>query len=555
MAEAGVYAPLGERPQGGLYGKLVLLTGIRLAVGTALLAATAWPTLGHDPFPLTVEALLFTIVALIYFGSLVGTFLLRTGRHLGWVAHGQIAADVIAGTGLVYLTGGAESIFTILYPLAIVSGAIGLGRRGAALGSAVSCITFCILVWSMQIGIVPPPGSDLERVPLAPGRLAVVMAANLSAFLLVGALASFLAEQLQGARSQLLRSEKRLEALEGIYSAVVRSIASGILTLGEDGRITYLNPAAEHLTGLSDRVARGQPLATLLPELAGSIVRPPERGRPEVRLRAHDGRDRILGYATAPLAGGVGGQVILFQDLTELRQMEEAVRRSDRLAVVGGLAAGLAHEIRNPLASMCGSIEILGASPGLDGQERRLMNVVRSEAERLEALVREFLSFARPTSPSFEPLDGALVVRETVELFRQEVAERGIELVARADAPVWVRADPGQLRQVLWNLLGNAAEATPRGGRVEVTIARQAGEGVLEVSDTGQGIGDEDLDRIFDPFFTTKERGTGLGLAIVHRIVEAHSGHLSVRSRVGRGSTFRVALPVASQPHARSAVV
>src|SRR6267142_1155792 len=316
MAEAaGVYSPFGERPQGGLYGKLVLLTGIRLAVGTALLAATAWPTLGHEPFPRTVEALLFTIVALIYFGSLVGTFLLRTRRHLGWVAHGQIAA--------------------------------------------------------------------------------VVMAANLSAFILVGALSSFLAEQLQGARSQLQRSETRLEALEAIYSAVVRSIASGILTLGEDGRITYLNPAAEHLTGLSDRAARGQPLSTLLPDLAASILRPRERGRPEVHLRAHDGRERILGYATAPLAGGASGQVILFQDLTELRQMEEAVRRADRLAVVGGMAAGLAHEIRNPLASMCGSIEVLGASPGLDGQERRLMNVVRSEAERLETLVREFLSFAR----------------------------------------------------------------------------------------------------------------------------------------------------------------
>ncbi|HYS08092.1 MAG TPA: ATP-binding protein [Myxococcales bacterium] len=557
MAEAaGVYSPFGERPQGGLYGKLVLLTGIRLAVGTALLAATAWPTLGHEPFPRTVEALLFAIVALIYFGSLVATFVLRTGRHLGWVAHGQIAADVIAGTGLVYLTGGAESIFTVLYPLAIVSGAIGLGRRGAALGAAVSCVTFCILVWSMQSGIVPPPASELERVPLAPGRLTVVMAANLSAFLLVGALSSFLAEQVQGARSQLLRSEKRLEALEGIYSAVVRSIASGILTLGEDGRITYLNPAAEHLTGLSDKVARGQPLGTLLPELAASIVRPRERGRPEVRLKAYDGRDRILGYATAPLAGGVGGQVILFQDLTELRQMEEAVRRADRLAVVGGLAAGLAHEIRNPLASMCGSIDILGASPGLDGQERRLMNVVRSEAERLEALVREFLSFARPISPTFEPLDGARAVRETVELFRQQVAERGVELIARADAAVWVRADPGQLRQVLWNLLGNAADATAPGGRVEVTISRQAGEGVLEVTDTGHGIADEDLDRIFDPFFTTKERGTGLGLAIVHRIVEAHSGHLSVSSQVDRGSTFRVALPIAvpSPEHLRAAV-
>jgi len=237
--------------------------------------------------------------------------------------------------------------------------------------------------------------------------------------------------------------------------------------------------------------------------------------------------------------------VILFQDLTDLRQMEEAVRRADRLAVVGGLAAGLAHEIRNPLASMCGSIEVLGASPGLDEQERQLMSVVRSEAERLEALVREFLSFAKPISPAFEALDGSRAMTETVELFRQEVAERGIELVARAGEPVFVRADPGQLRQVLWNLLGNAADATPPGGRVEVRFSRQAGEGILEVADTGHGIADGDLEQIFDPFFTTKERGTGLGLAIVHRIVEAHSGHLSVVSEVGKGTTFRVALPIA----------
>ena len=550
MFEAAVYSPLGDRPEGTLWGKLVLLTGIRLLVGTALLVATAWTTLGHEPFPRTVEALLFTIIGLIYFASLVGTFLLRTRSHLGWVAHGQIAADVIAATGLVYLTGGAESIFTVLYPLAIVSGAIGLGRRGAAIGAAACCVALCVLAWGMQSGMIAPASGDFDRVPLAPGRLAVVMAANLSAFLLVGALASFLAEQLQGVRSELLRSETRLEALEAIYSAVVRSIASGILTMGEDGRVTYLNPAAEHLTGLSDRAARGQPLKSLLPELAASIARPRERGRPEVRLRAHDGQERILGYATAPLAGGVGGMVILFQDLTGLRQMEEAVRRADRLAVVGGLAAGLAHEIRNPLASMCGSIEVLGAAPGLDDQERRLMQVVRSEAERLEGLVREFLSFARPLSPSLEALDGARAVADTVELFRAQVGEKGIELVARADSPVWVSADPGQLRQVLWNLLGNAADATPAGGRVEVRIASQGGRGVLEVSDTGSGIAEEDLQRIFDPFFTTKDRGTGLGLAIVHRIVEAHGGHLSVRSEVGRGSAFRVELPLAAEPRA-----
>jgi two-component system sensor histidine kinase PilS (NtrC family) len=545
MSEAEVYSPLGDRPEGTLWRKLVLLTGIRLLVGTALLVATAWTTLGREPFPRTVEALLFAIIALIYFASLVGTFLLRTRRHLGWVAHGQIAADVVAATGLVYLTGGAESIFTVLFPLAIISGAIGLGRRGAALGAAASCVALCMLAWGMQSGILANAG-DVGRPPLPTERLAVVMAANLSVFLLVGALSSFLAEQLQGARTQLLKSETRLEALEEIYSAVVKSIASGILTVGEDGRITYLNPAAENLIGLSDPAARGQVLSALLPELAASILRPRERGRPEVRVRAHDGRERILGYATAPLAGGVGGMVILFQDLTGLRQMEEAVRRADRLAVVGGLAAGLAHEIRNPLASMCGSIEVLGASPGLDEQERRLMQVVRSEAARLETLVREFLSFARPLSPAIEALDGARAVTETVELFRSQVEERGLQLLARAAQPVWLQADPGQLRQVLWNLLGNAADATPPGGKVEVRISQQGGQGVLEVIDTGSGIADEDLQRIFDPFFTTKERGTGLGLAIVHRIVEAHGGHLSVRSEVGKGTTFRVAFPLAA---------
>ncbi|HZX97331.1 MAG TPA: ATP-binding protein [Myxococcales bacterium] len=544
MSKAGAYSPLGDRPDSGLYRKLVLLTGVRLLVGTALLVATAWLTLRHEPFPRTVEALLFGVVGLIYFASLIATFLLRTGRHLAWVAHFQIAADVVAATGLVYLTGGAESIFTVLYPLAVVSGAIGLGRRGAALGAAASSIAFCLLSWSMQSGLLESAAAELDRAPIPTGRLAVVMAANLSAFLLVGALASFLADQLQGARTQLERSETRLEALEAIFSAVVRSIASGIITVDESGRITYLNPAAEALTGLQAGNARGRPLQELLPELAASLSRPRERSRPEVRVRAHDGRTRILGYTATPLSGrGVGGQVILFQDLTELRQMEEAVRRTDRLAVVGGLAAGLAHEIRNPLASMCGSIEILGSSPGLDEQERRLMQVVQSEAERLEGLVREFLSFARPVSPALEALEGSAAVAETMELFRPQLAERGIEVSVRAAAPVWLRADPRQLRQVLWNLLGNAADATPRGGRVEIRLFASGEHGVLEVADTGEGIAEEDLQRIFDPFFTTKERGTGLGLAIVHRIVEAHGGEVSVRSDPGQGSTFRVVLP------------
>ena len=295
---------------------------------------------------------------------------------------------------------------------------------------------------------------------------------------------------------------------------------------------------------MTDAGARGQPMRALLPELAESFGRVSAPGRNEVRLRARDGRDRILGYAVAPLAGNLPGHVILFQDLTELRQMEEAVRRSDRLAVVGGLAAGLAHEIRNPLASMCGSIEVLGGSPHLDEGERRVMHVVLGEAERLEALVREFLSFARPASPSFESLPAASTVEETVELFRPQAQARGIGVEVSGDGALLVRADARQFRQVLWNLLGNAADATPAGGTVRVRLSRQNGHALLEVIDSGDGIAQDDLGRIFDPFYTTKERGTGLGLAIVHRIVEAHGGELSVRSQQGVGSTFRVALPL-----------
>jgi two-component system sensor histidine kinase PilS (NtrC family) len=262
-----------------------------------------------------------------------------------------------------------------------------------------------------------------------------------------------------------------------------------------------------------------------------------------VRLRARDGRQRTVGFAVAPLSGPLPGLVILFQDLTDLRHMEETVRRSDRLAVVGGLAAGLAHEIRNPLASMCGSIEALAGSPHLEPQERKLMGVVRDEAERLEALVRDFLSFARPASPALENVPGARAIEETVDLFRSRAESQGLDVHVSADEFVVLRADARQFRQVLWNLLGNAADATQKGGKVEVRLGRQGSHALLEVTDSGEGIAQQDLGRIFDPFYTTKERGTGLGLAIVHRIVEAHGGELSVKSEQGRGSTFRVALP------------
>jgi len=539
-----------------LYRKLVLLTGIRLLVGTALLVATALLSLGGEPFPRGIESWLYAIIGGLYVASLISVFLLRQRRFLRGLAHAHIAADVLAATGLVYLTGGAESVFTILYPLAIVNGAIGLGRRGAVLGAAAASLGFVALVIGQEHGVLLPAASYLERSPLPPGRLALTLLLNLSAFLLAGALAAFLAEQLRGARSELAERETQLEALEATFSAIVRSISSGIITTDEHGQITYLNPAGEEIAGMSGGAARGKPLQGAMPALADALNRSSWSGRQrnEALLRGADGRERIVGWAASRLAAGSAhGHVIVFQDLTDFRRMEEAMRRADRLAVVGGLAAGLAHEIRNPLAAMCGSIEMLSLSPSLGEQEKRLMGVVRGEGERLEALVKDFLAFARPASPQLQTVDAAHLVEETADVFRLQAISRDLELSVEVERGVWVSADPNQLKQVLWNLLGNAADASETGGRVSVRLRRQGAQALLDVEDCGQGIDAEDLPRIFDPFFTTKLKGTGLGLAIVHRVVEAHGGRIAVRSEPGRGSTFSVALPLTRAPAAAQA--
>ncbi|HEX4386935.1 MAG TPA: ATP-binding protein [Myxococcales bacterium] len=517
-----------------LFRKLLWLSGLRLLVGTALLTATAVLSFGSggETFPGRAEALLYGIIASIYLGSLISVAFLRSGRFLAGVAKGQIVGDVLAASGLVYLTGGAESIFTILYPLAIVNAAIGLGRRGALAGALLSAIAFCLLALGMERGLIAPPLAFVERTPLPAARLMLTLAANLSAFLLTALLAAYLASALQGARKELAKTATELAGLEALHESIVESVASGILTTDVSGRITYLNRSATQLTELQLEDVRGEPLDHLLPLLSqgqrhGEAIFGP----------------RVVSFAIADLTLAAGGQVIVLQDLTELRRMEEEVRRADRLAALGKLSAGLAHEIRNPLASMCGSVALLGKSPGLGEKERRLLQIVFREGERLEVLVSEFLAFARPAEPRMAPIELGELLDDTLAVFQLDAKAASLDVsVDSPQAQVRVLADAGQLRQVLWNLLSNAAEAAGAGGTVRARLRQAESMAVLEVEDSGPGIPQPDLQRIFDPFFTTKESGTGLGLAIVHRIVEAHGGQLSVESAPGK-TRFSIALP------------
>jgi two-component system sensor histidine kinase PilS (NtrC family) len=543
MRAAATGADHGTPPALALYRKLLLLTGLRLMVGTALLGATAWLTLASgESFGRRVDVLLYAIVGSIYFASLVAVVFLRSGRRLRAVAYLQIGGDVVAATGLAYLTGGAESFFTILYPLAIVNAAISLSRRGAMAAAAASAAAFGLLAVLMNAGMLAPPAALLERPPLDSARLLLTVFAHVSAFFLTAALASYLADALQGARTQLA-------SLSELHQSIVRSLSSGLLTVDGNLLVSFVNPAGEEILGLRQETVRGQSLADRFPELAEALHRS-SPGRGEARVRRGDGGERILGHSIAPLVDASApsrpGYVIVFQDLTPFRQLEEAMRRSDRLAAVGKLAAGLAHEIRNPLASMCGSIELLGSAPGLNAKDRRLMQIVLREGERLEALVRDFLSFARPTPPQLGRVDVGRLLAETLAVAGPEAKARGLTLSVETAPGLLVRCDGDQLKQVVWNLIRNAREACDSGGVLRVRLLRDGDCVVLEVEDSGAGIAAEDLARIFDPFFTTKERGTGLGLAIVHRIVEAHGGRIAVKSAPGQGSVFRIELPSAA---------
>jgi two-component system sensor histidine kinase PilS (NtrC family) len=531
MADPGGAAARGA----GLHRKLVWLTFFRIVSVTVLLGGTAavsWKAGGDEVAGFTRP--LYGLVIGTYLASLASAWWLRLGRALVPLAHAQVAFDMATAGAVVALTGFAESVFVFMFSLGIVNGAILLYRRGAVTALASALVAYL--------------GVELLLAPRGAGGLPwPLLFVHAGAFGATAVLAGYLAEQLRSTGQQLAERESDLAAITALHESIVQSVTSGLLTLDAGGRVTFLNRAGEQLTGLSLREVLGQPGAGRF----GAFHRGTARG--ETDLDTPAGRRRV-GYSTFPLVSPAGaplGTAVIFQDLTALRAMEERVARTDRLADLGRLAAGLAHELRNPLASMMGSVELLRAA-AVGADDRRLLDIVLREGSRLAQLVTEFLAFARPAPPRRAPVDLAQLAGETLDAFAHDPSAAGVE-VSRRLAPAPVRADAGQLRGVLWNLLLNAAQAAPPRragaprGAVRVACApTPEGGAELSVEDDGPGIAPADRERLFTPFFTTKPEGTGLGLATVHRIVDAHGGTVAVASSPGQGARFTVRLPPAA---------
>lgn len=469
----------------------------------------------------------------------------------------QIVTDIVLVSTLVELTGGVTGAFPFLYLLLIISGAYlheGRGNRTACL-----CATLVFSGLILYEALLPSLGQDQAvshsfANPTTVVRLLLV----LLSFQLVNRLLVYLHHQSQGLRAEVTERTLQYLSLETLNELIINNINSGILFLSGEGAITFANPAASDILGSGLPQLKGRNLWEVLPELASTEAQLVDwlsqqasayTQRAEVRIGISE-EPKILGFSVKPVVvplDGSTGFLFIFQDLSAVREMEEKIKRADRLAAVGKLSAGIAHEIRNPLASISGSIELLKNELSLDSANERLMEIILREVNRLNTLISDFLLFARPIKVSERKINVSEIVSEIISLFRRGKDVDGrIKIETQLEDDLVISCDSKQLRQVFWNLIKNAIQAMPEGGVLRVSSrwsSLRPKKAEVSVQDSGNGIPYENVSRLFDPFFTTKTEGSGLGLALVYQIVQNHRGDITVQSQPGEGSTFRVVLP------------
>ncbi|MFN2442151.1 MAG: nitrogen regulation protein NR(II) [Thermoanaerobaculia bacterium] len=502
---------------------------------------------------------LYLVAGVCYVLTIVYITIVRLIENVAVNFYVQFAGDVFVITMLVYFTGGLDSPFSFLYLVTIITASMILYRQGGLVTASGSVILYAGLVDLMYYGFLPPPPQSFFSSPLwSPVRLYLNLATNIAGFYATALLTSYVSEKLRRTSEELSVNRHNLAELRALNENVVASIPSGLLTIDNDGRITFINPAACEILALRPEDAIGKSLSDLALlekgtfEPAASRLGDERVVRGEIDTPLTTGETVRLGYSLSrlfSLEGDPSGFTYIFQDLTEMKKLEAQLRMKDRMAAVGELSAGIAHEIRNPLAAIAGSVQVLARSVTASSQEQRLMSIVLKESERLNKTIADFLRFVKPHEKREAEFDIAASLIETLELLSNspEVGEdKSIHWTVDPSSYMF-RGDQDQMKQVFWNLARNALQAMPGGGVLEVHAVVDREHYRIRFSDEGKGMTASERRALFQPFRTSFPSGTGLGMAISYRIIQEHSGTIEVDSVPGQGTSIVVALPTGAR--------
>ena len=543
--------------------RLRYLMLLRVAFVTFLLGiATFLEIKGEDLLPEISLLSLYLVIITSYILSLFYFFLLNLTKNIKITLYIQAICDVLMITGLVYATGGISSVYAVFYTLVIIYSVLFLERRGGLIIASACSICYGLLLDLEYYKILTPLYAIVSQDnPFTAGYVFSRIIIYILSFYLIAFLAIFVVEQEKKTRTLLQEKETAFDQLDLLHRSIIESVDTGILTINLRGQIKSFNRAAEEITGYSFAEVEDKNIVDLFPEYGDLLENIHTGGHPysqqsrvEMYIESHEKKPLTLGCSVSFLNDGTEkriGDILVFQDLTAIKKMELILEKNRRLAFIGEMAAGLAHEMRNPLASISGSIQVLHKSLPLNETDERLMQIILRGKDQLESFMKDFLLLSRPTPGIPEMIKITDIIEDIIESIRYLPDWRDDIQVIKSlqDHLPFIRANKTEIRQLIWNVLMNSIQSMPNGGRVTIETGKDttdisAGQFLeIKISDNGQGIMENDLGKIFEPFYTTREKGTGLGLAIVNRIVEGHAGKIKVDSRSGEGTTFTIWLP------------